>query len=173
VTPLLPPLPDRAYVPDMKRRQAHRNSHDTDRAATDKSGAPSILVVDDDADMRIYVKRCLRKAPCEIGPVFEADNGASALKQIREQEITLVISDVVMPVLDGISLIRTLRADESLSHVSVLLVTGVMSAHELLEITGAIRGVSVLTKPFNADKLGEKVMGLLGRAPPGPGKTEM
>ena len=157
----------------MKRRPAHRNSHDPDRAATDKSKAPAILVVDDDADMRIYVKRCLRKVSCEIGPVFEANNGASALKLIREQEITLVISDVVMPVLDGISLTRTLRADESLSHVSVLLVTGVMSEHELLDITGETSGVSVLAKPFNADKLSEKVIGLLGRAPPGPGKTEV
>ena len=157
----------------MERQPVHPSSQDPDRATADKSGAPAILIVDDDADMRMYMRRCLRKVPCEIGPVFEANNGASALKKIHEQEITLVISDVVMPVLDGISLIRTLRADESLSHVSVLLVTGVMSAHELLEITGAIRGVSVLTKPFNADKLGEKVMGLLGRAPPGPGKTEM
>jgi two-component system chemotaxis response regulator CheY len=157
----------------MERRPTHRNSQDPDDAATDKSSAPAILVVDDDADMRIYVKRCLRKVPCEIGPVFEADNGASALKQIREREITLVISDVVMPVLDGISLTHTLRADESLSHVLILLVTGVMSAHELLELTGSACGVSVLTKPFNADKLGEKVIELLGRSPPGPGKTEV
>ncbi len=157
----------------MKRPSAHRNSHDPGRAASEQSSAPTILVVDDDPDMRIYVKRCLRKVPCEIGPVFEANNGASALKKIREQEITLVISDVVMPVLDGISLARTLRADESFSHVLVLLVTGVMSAHELLELTGVHRGVSVLTKPFNADKLSEKVMELLGRAPPRPRKTEV
>ena len=157
----------------MKRRQAHRNSHDPVRADTDKSSAPTILVVDDDADMRIYVKRCLRKMPCEIGTVFEANNGASALKLIREQEITLVISDVVMPVLDGISLTRRLRADESLSHVSILLVTGVMSEHELLELTGEACWVSVLTKPFNSDKLSEKVIGLLGRAPPGTDKTEV
>jgi CheY-like chemotaxis protein len=154
----------------MEHLPTHSPSQNPDHAPTDKARAPAILVVDDDADMRIYVKRCLRKVPCEIGPIFEASNGASALILIRDHEINLVISDVVMPVLDGISLTRSIRADKSLSHVSILLVTGVMSAHELFEITGALRGVSVLTKPFNADKLSEKVMGLLGRPPPCPGK---
>jgi CheY-like chemotaxis protein len=156
----------------MERRPVHRNSQDPGRATADKSGAPAILIVDDDADMRMYMRRCLRKVPCEIGPVFEANNGASALEKIHEQEITLVISDVVMPVLDGISLTRTIRADESLSRVLVLLVTGVMSAHELLEFTGELHGVSVLTKPFNAAKLSEKVVELLGRATSGPGRVE-
>ena len=140
---------------------------------TAQPSAPTILIVDDDPDMRIYLKRCLRNMCHEIGPVLEAGDGAAALAQARQTNVDLIISDVVMPRMDGIALIRALRSDEALAHIAVILVTGELSSRDVREQAGSAGFVDILAKPFNTDKLCAKVRKLLSRAPPrGRGEHE-
>ena len=115
---------------------------------------PTILVVDDDTDMRSYLRRCLRSL---TDRVVEAVDGAEALALVREAgpgAFDLIIADVVMPRLDGLTLRRTLSDAPALGAPAVLLVTGeVPHPHD----------EPILRKPFNQATLRDRVAGLLKR----------
>lgn len=114
-----------------------------------------ILVVDDDAEMRAYIRRCL--APV-TSHVLEAADGAAALEILRAPTgppVTLVIADVVMPGMDGYRLREAVQASQALRDTPVLLVTG--------ETAGQRPGRGpVLVKPFNGRLLRTYVQELLG-----------
>ena len=83
---------------------------------------PSILVVDDDADMRLYLAGCLRALAG--GVVRQAADGAEALRMARAEAPDLIVTDLVMPGLGGAALCAALRADARTAGVRVLLVSG-------------------------------------------------
>ena len=120
----------------------------------------TFLVVDDDAELRTYVRRCLRGFGKKDPLVLEAEDGQAALDLLGTQAVDLIISDVVMPRMDGLALCRALGEDENLRQMPVLLVTGEApaAARRLAQSAGA-RGF--LAKPFNARKLSAALEGLL------------
>jgi len=116
--------------------------------------APAILIVDDDRDMRGYMCDCLRSAAVRL---VEAADGAEALAIVRREgpgAFDLIIADVVMPGLDGLSLRKTLSDEPELGAPAVLLVTGEVPRPG---------DEPVLRKPFNAGTLRERVGALLSR----------
>ena len=160
----------------MKRpppKQSRRHSRDGADSPSATRSKPLVLVVDDDPDMRVYIKRCLRRMCSEVAEIVEAGDGCAALDRLQQSGVDLVISDVVMPRLDGIALTRHILQDPALSRVAVLLVTGELSAREVLDRTGAGDSVDVITKPFNTRNLCEKVRELLSRAPPAPSEPDV
>ena len=120
----------------------------------------TFLVVDDDADLRTYLRGCLRGFGKTDPLVLEAGDGQEALAMLSTQNVDLIISDVVMPGMDGLALCRALGEDEHLRQVPVLLITGEApaAARRLAQSAGA-RGF--LAKPFNARKLRTALEGLL------------
>lgn len=90
--------------------------------------------------------------------VIEAADGLEALRLVRAGTVDLVISDVVLPGLDGRRLARAIREDAMLDHVSVLLISGDMG-----EVEGIADGF--LTKPFNSLQLVSAQDGLAPRGP--------
>lgn len=116
--------------------------------------ALTILVADDDADMRLYLTGCLRT----MGParVLEAADGREALHLARALVPDLIITDVVMPGLDGLALYHALRADAGTRGIPVLLVSGETRA-------SPSEGHGFLLKPFNAAQLRAEVERLLAR----------
>ena len=80
---------------------------------------PFVLVVDDHADMRAYVARCLR-AEFRVETAAEGEAGWA---RIVEEAPDAVVSDLMMPVLDGLELCRRLKTDERTSHIPVVLLT--------------------------------------------------
>ena len=111
-----------------------------------ESSSRTVLVVDDDEDMRLYLRSCLRALATPFDRVIEAADGLEALRLVRSGDVHLVISDVGLPGLDGRRLSRAIRDDATLQHVSVLLVSG-----------DGVLGDSVadgfLLKPFNSLQL--------------------
>ncbi len=106
-----------------------------------------ILVVDDDSDVRFVVCELLRTGGYDV---LEAADGSSALGLVAEREVDVILSDIKMPDLDGIELLRTLREREQ--DVPVLLMTGgptVETAIQAVEL-GALR---YLVKPIDAEGL--------------------
>jgi CheY-like chemotaxis protein len=124
----------------------------------------TVLVADDDPDMRLYVKRCLRALPRMNVVVLEAADGTDALARVQRGDVDLLISDLVMPRTDGFALCRAVRQDPSLGHVSILLVTGELSVREVKARAGEFGPIQVMSKPFNADQLNAKVTEMLGNA---------
>jgi PAS domain S-box-containing protein len=121
---------------------------------SDADGAPPadgarILVVDDNADLRDYMRRILT---AEGYQVETAVDGQSGLETARRIEPTLVLSDVMMPGLDGFGLLAQLRADARLAEIPVLLLSA--RAGEESRVEGLSAGADdYLTKPFSAREL--------------------
>ncbi|HEX3135655.1 MAG TPA: ATP-binding protein, partial [Planctomycetota bacterium] len=107
-----------------------------------------VLVADDNADMRFYVQRLLS----DRWQVQVVADGAAALASALSDPPDLILSDVMMPELDGIRLVRALRADERTRYVPVILLFA--RAGEEAGIEGLEAGADdYLTKPFSAQEL--------------------
>ncbi|GMU04884.1 ATP-binding response regulator [Corallococcus caeni] len=120
---------------------------------------PRILLADDNADMRDYVRRLLSQRY----DVTAVANGAEALRSARESRPDLVLSDVMMPVMDGIQLVKQLRADEALRTLPVILLSA--RAGEEATASGLELGADdYLTKPFAARELLARVRAQLTMA---------
>lgn len=120
------------------------------------SDAPEVLVVDDEADMRAYLQELLGRNY----RVEAASGGKAALDRLQAQSVDLVVSDVAMPGMDGAALCRTIREDEQLRHLPLLLLTARpddRARHADLE-AGADAYVS---KPFDPAELTARVENLI------------
>ena len=120
-----------------------------------------VLVVDDNADMRGYLARLLRSR-------YEVDlatNGAEALEVAARHRPDLVVSDVMMPVLDGFGLIRALKANAATAAIPVILLSARAGEESTIEGLGS-GADDYLVKPFSARELMARVRAhlVLGRA---------
>jgi PAS domain S-box-containing protein len=110
--------------------------------------AHRVLIAEDNADMRDYVRRLL-EGPYEVQTVAD---GEAALEAARERPPDLILSDVMMPKLDGLDLLRALRADERTATVPVILLSA--RAGEEARIEGLEAGADdYVVKPFGAREL--------------------
>ncbi|MFJ1598191.1 SpoIIE family protein phosphatase [Streptomyces sp. NPDC088261] len=112
-------------------------------------GPARVLVADDNADMREYLTRLLRGAGYSVST---ANDGRHALEAIRAETPDLVVSDVMMPRLDGLALVEALRGDSRTASVPVLLLSA--RAGQEASIEGLQAGADdYLVKPFAAAEL--------------------
>ncbi|MFI4938804.1 MAG: chemotaxis response regulator CheY [Burkholderiales bacterium] len=112
------------------------------------------LVVDDFSTMRRIVRNLLK----ELGytNVDEAEDGAMALSKLRSEQFDFVISDWNMPVMDGLEMLKRIRADQSLAKLPVLMVTAEAKKENI--IAAAQAGANgYVVKPFTAATLDEKL----------------
>lgn len=117
---------------------------------------PLILVVDDNADIRTYITQCLGK----LYQVIEAVNGEKALKEVLKFNPDLIISDVMMPQMDGFEFTKKLKSDINTSHIPIILLTAKASPENKLE--GIELGADFfIEKPFNIKLLVASVSNLL------------
>jgi signal transduction histidine kinase len=107
-----------------------------------------VLVADDNADMRDYLQRLLQ--PYWV--VDTAADGARALEMTRRAPPDVILSDVMMPRLDGFGLLRALRADPRTTHVPVIMLSARAGAESRVEGLGA-GADDYLVKPFSAKEL--------------------
>jgi signal transduction histidine kinase/CheY-like chemotaxis protein len=156
-------LPGHLATPsDAARGEAAGWEQETVRpahAATAASSAGSVLVVDDNADMRAYLTRLL-------GPhwsVRTTANGEEALAAVADQLPDLVLTDVMMPRIDGFELLRRLRADPATRDVPVIMLTA--RAGQEASVEGLHAGADdYLAKPFRTEELIARVRVALERA---------
>ena len=113
-----------------------------------------ILVVDDHESMRRIVKQILQ----DLGfpNVETADDGSTALPMVRTKEFDFVITDWNMPEMEGIDLLRAIRADAEISKLPVLLVTAESKKEQIIQAAKA--GVNdYVVKPFNSEIIQNKI----------------
>ncbi|MHC1480575.1 response regulator [Frateuria aurantia] len=117
-----------------------------------------ILAVDDSASMRSMVAFTLRGAGHDV---VEAENGQLALDQAKQASFDLVLADVNMPVMDGITLVRELRALPAYTGVPILVLT--TESHTDKKMEGKAAGATGwLVKPFDPEKLLSTIQRVLG-----------
>ena len=113
-----------------------------------------ILVVDDFSTMRRIIKNLLRDLG--LTNTFEADDGQTALPMLKDGDFDFVVTDWNMPGMQGIDLLKHIRADDRLKHLPVLMVTAEAKREQI--IAAAQAGVNgYIVKPFTAGTLKEKL----------------
>lgn len=117
-------------------------------AATAVQDLPIILVVEDESDMLQYVYEILSPS----FKVLTAANGKEGVEHALESIPDLIVSDVMMPEMDGIELCRKLKADKATSHIPIILLTALSDMNH--HVQGIREGADVyLPKPFNSQLL--------------------
>ncbi|WGS54792.1 response regulator [Paraburkholderia sp. D15] len=157
--------PENEILTDLTVSDAHddaaggpaENGETAVAAAATPTSVARVLVVDDNADLRQYMSRILRTAGHEVQL---AADGQTALDAARAAPPDLVLSDVMMPRLDGFGLLRELRADPVLRDTPVVMLSA--RAGEEARVGGIEHGADdYLTKPFSARELLARVAGNL------------
>jgi len=111
--------------------------------------AKKILIVDDSPTMRQMVTFTLREASFDV---LEAENGQDALKKIEGQKFDLILTDLNMPIMDGITFIRNARGLPATKYVPILMLTTESQAEKKSE--GKAAGATGwIVKPFDPPKL--------------------
>ena len=105
---------------------------------------PTILVVDDDPGIRDNLTTLLEE---EGFRVMQAGDGAQALEIATRIQPQLILSDIYMPVLDGLGLLAAIRHHQTLARIPVLLMSAIQPA------AARSRGVPVIGKPFDFDQV--------------------
>ncbi|MEM1134712.1 MAG: ATP-binding protein [Bacteroidota bacterium] len=120
--------------------------------------APTVLFVEDNGDLRDYLKR---KLSTEYH-MIEAENGKQGLKIAQEKIPDLIVTDIMMPVMDGVSMIKQLREDNRTNHIPIILLTA--RDDEDTKIKGFETGAEqFLIKPFELDELRARIKSLLSQ----------
>jgi two-component system, cell cycle response regulator CpdR len=117
-----------------------------------------ILLAEDDDDMRRFLVKALERAGYRV---IAFDNGASAYDRLREEPFSLLLTDIVMPEMDGIELAR--RATEIDPDLKVMFITG-FAAVALNPDSNAPKDAKVLSKPFHLRDLVDEVEKMLAAA---------
>ena len=153
------PMPDfidteETVIPDDCIRQ-HKIEQIVENDSTGKN-LPSVLVVDDNADVRKYLRMILS----ERYHVMEATDGKSGLTLALENVPDIVVSDVMMPVMDGLEFCKRLKTDTATCHIPVILLTARNLNSQRIE--GYENGADAyITKPFNGELLKSRMDNLL------------
>jgi YesN/AraC family two-component response regulator len=117
---------------------------------------PVLLLVEDNEDFRFYLKDNLKFQY----KIIEASNGKSGLKQALEHIPDLIVSDVMMPEMNGIDLCRKIKNERSTSHIPVILLTARTAEEQKVE--GFESGADdYVTKPFNFEILQSRIKNLI------------
>ncbi|WP_175288763.1 tetratricopeptide repeat protein [Flagellimonas eckloniae] len=127
-------------------------------AETDDRGLPQILLVEDNADMRQFIKGNL----IQSYKILETHDGQKGLEMAQSNQPDLIITDLMMPKMDGIELCKQLKESLDTSHIPVIMLTARAGVENKIE--GLESGSDdYLTKPFNAKELITRVQNLIAQ----------
>lgn len=118
----------------------------------EQDDVPSLLIVEDNAEMRAFLTNILR----DNYKIYTAENGEQGLKIARESQPDMILTDVMMPVMDGLEMVRRLKEDTETSHIPLI----VLSAKSSLDdrIAALDEGIDdYITKPFSATYLKARI----------------
>jgi signal transduction histidine kinase/ligand-binding sensor domain-containing protein/DNA-binding response OmpR family regulator len=148
------PIPEVVHQHDLDHLNAVSELHPEDESELSKK--PLLLLVEDNEDFRFYLKDNLKSDY----RIIEAANGAAGCKSALESLPDLIVSDIMMPEMNGIELCKKIKSDQRVSHTPVILLTA-RSAEEQ-KVEGFQCGADdYITKPFNFEILVSRIKNLI------------
>lgn len=124
--------------------------------------AYNILIVDDSVTIRAMIKKTLELTGLHIGEIFEAGNGKEALEHLHDNWIDIVLSDLNMPVMNGVEMVEAMAEDGLLKAIPVVIISTDGSTTRIEELKE--KGVrEYIRKPFTPEtisKIIDKVLGV-------------
>ena len=116
------------------------------------------LIVDDFSTMRRIVRGLLKEMGCEKAE--EAEDGAVALAALKAQKFDFVVCDINMPNMNGFDLLKAIKADDTLKHLPVLMVTAEARKEDIV-LAAQSGAAGYIVKPFTKATLEEKVQKIM------------
>lgn len=121
--------------------------------------SPKILVVDDSATMRMFLSMTLKRTFSDIS-ITEAENGVDAIKKLQAQDVDLVLTDMMMPEMNGLQLIENIR--KLLNKDVPIIVITTKGEEKDRELGLSLGANGYITKPVSGNKLKDEVLKFLG-----------
>jgi two-component system chemotaxis response regulator CheY len=116
------------------------------------------LIVDDFSTMRRIVRGLLKEMGCNNAD--EAEDGQIALNMLKAQKFDFVVTDINMPNMNGFDLLKSIKADDSLKHLPVLMVTAEARKEDIV-LAAQSGAAGYIVKPFTKATLEEKVQKIM------------
>lgn len=118
------------------------------------------LIVDDSSVMRKIVERCLRQAGLDLSDVKEASNGLEAIALLKDNQFDLVLSDINMPVMDGLEFVRNAQQIEQAKGTPIVMITTEGGEKHVMEAL-SLGAKGYIRKPFTPDQVKDHVIPVL------------
>ncbi len=115
-----------------------------------------ILIVDDSSTMRKIIARSLRQAGFEINEIVEAENGQAGLEKLGAVGVGMILTDINMPVMDGLTFIDNLRANPQWEKVPIIVIT-TEGAESMTKEAIKKGATNLVKKPFTPEQIKEKL----------------
>ena len=131
----------------------------------------NVLIVDDSFPMRAVIKKTVKASGFNVGKFCEACNGKEALGILKEEWLDLVLTDYNMPDMNGLELISTMKADEILKTIPVVVITTEGSQQRMKEFM-EMGAAEYIQKPFTPEEIRNKLNRIMGEAEHGEGSPE-
>lgn len=119
-----------------------------------------VLIIDDSNTMRKIVTRSLRQAGLDFDTILEAADGQAALDVLAGETVDIILSDINMPVMDGIEFLRQKQADAKIKDIPVVMITTEAGA-DILDEAKSLGAAGSIKKPFTPDQIQETLGSLL------------
>jgi len=147
---------DRQRSADDGQQSADDSPLSTVNSQLSTVNSPLILIVEDNADMRLFIRDILK----DNYRLIEAENGKAGLQKAIEKMPDLIVSDVMMPEMNGMELCQRLKSEPRTSHIPVVLLTALSATESKLK--GLQTGADdYVTKPFHAELLLVRIKNLI------------
>lgn len=114
----------------------------------------NVLLVDDSSTMRKIIGRSLRQAGISFDNIFEAGDGLEALAILEKERVDIVLSDINMPNMDGISFLREKSVRDGIKDIPVLMIS-TETGDDIIGEAKSLGAVGAIKKPFTPDKVNE------------------
>lgn len=115
-----------------------------------------VLIVDDSSTMRKIITRSLRQAGFDIGEIVEAENGQAGLEKLSASAVNLTLTDINMPVMDGLTFIDNIRANAAWNGMPIIVIT-TEGAESLVKEAIKKGANNLIKKPFTPEQIKEKL----------------
>jgi two-component system, chemotaxis family, chemotaxis protein CheY len=123
----------------------------------------TVLIVDDSSVMRKIVERALRQAGLDLTRVIEAGSGREALGLLAQERVHLIVSDINMPIMDGLEFLRQAQSQSLVRGAPVVMITTESGEEHVREALKA-GAQGYIRKPFTPDQVRDRVLPLLTSA---------
>jgi len=116
----------------------------------------NVLIVDDSVAIRMILNRALRRTELPLDKVFEAGDGCAALEILKNEQVSVILSDINMPNMDGLQLLATLKESEQWTSLPVVMISTESSQTKVMEAL-RLGAKGFIRKPFAPDEIHDKL----------------